>query len=235
MPVAVHLGSPTMVNALPHSRVSHVNAFTTIPLAAPPLSSTQVATKRAFDLFGSMTALVLLLPVFSIVAIAIKATSSGPIFFRQRRLGQNSQEFRIWKFRTMTVQEDGPDIQQAKINDDRVTGVGYYLRRLNLDELPQLFNVITGEMSLVGPRPHPVALDKKFGGRIHRYWRRLNVKPGITGWAQVNGFRGGTETDEKMRARVECDLYYVDNWSIALDLQILARTIFSRKAFRNAY
>jgi polysaccharide biosynthesis protein PslA len=144
-------------------------------------------------------------------------------------------EFKIWKFRTMTTMDDGDIIEQAKPGDVRVTRIGQVLRRYNLDELPQLFNVITGDMSLVGPRPHAVAHDRLFETRIAKYRRRLNVRPGITGWAQVNGFRGPTETEDAMRARVEHDLYYIDNWSILFDIYLLVATVVSRKAFTNAH
>jgi lipopolysaccharide/colanic/teichoic acid biosynthesis glycosyltransferase len=135
----------------------------------------------------------------------------------------------------MSTLDDGPHIEQARADDARVTAIGRYLRRFNLDELPQLLNVLKGEMSLVGPRPHAVAHDQIYEKRILSYPRRLNMKPGITGWAQVNGFRGRTETDEAMRARVEYDLYYIDNWSILFDLYILGLTMCSPKAFRNAH
>jgi lipopolysaccharide/colanic/teichoic acid biosynthesis glycosyltransferase len=131
--------------------------------------------------------------------------------------------------------DDGPVVQQAKKDDPRVTRVGAWLRRWNLDELPQLFNVIKGDMSLVGPRPHALSHDREYEQRIARYARRHNVKPGITGWAQIHGFRGETDTDEKMRKRVEHDLYYIDNWSLPLNLQIMIRTVFSPASYRNAY
>jgi lipopolysaccharide/colanic/teichoic acid biosynthesis glycosyltransferase len=135
----------------------------------------------------------------------------------------------------MTTLDDGAHVEQARVNDPRVTKIGTYLRRFNLDELPQLINVLRGEMSLVGPRPHAVAHDRLYETRIVSYPRRLNVKPGITGWAQVNGFRGRTETDESMRERVEYDLYYIDNWSVLFDLYIILLTVISPKAFRNAH
>ena len=182
-----------------------------------------------------MTALILLAPLLGLIGLAIRLDSPGPVFFRQRRRGYNSREFQIWKFRTMTTLDDGPVVAQAQLNDVRVTSVGRYLRRFNLDELPQLINVILGDMSLVGPRPHAVAHDKFFENQIASYPRRLNVKPGITGWAQVNGLRGLTDTDEKLRARLEHDLYYIDNWSIGFDLYIIALTVLSPSAYRNAH
>ena len=234
MPVAIHLGASSLLGRFSKARVSRLDALTALSLTAPPLGPFQATMKRAFDFTVATTVLVLLAPLFVAIAVAIKATSSGPVFFRQRRRGYNSHEFRIWKFRTMTTLDDGPQIEQASANDIRVTSVGRYLRRFNLDELPQLINVACGEMSLVGPRPHAVAHDQIYEKRILSYPRRLNVKPGITGWAQVNGHRGRTETDDAMHARVECDLYYIDNWSIPFDLYILVLTVLSPKAYRNA-
>ena len=165
-----------------------------------------------------------------LVAVLIKLDSPGPIFFVQRRYGFNQQPFRIIKFRTMRALDDGPAIRQARRNDPRLTRVGRCLRRWNIDEVPQLFNVLTGDMSLVGPRPHALSHDREYEQRISRYARRHNVKPGITGWAQVHGYRGETDTDEKMRKRVEHDLYYIDNWSLWLDCKIIVRTVLSRSA-----
>jgi len=205
-----------------------------LSLTAPPLTAFQALIKRVFDLVVSAAALVLLSPVLLVIALLIKCDSPGPVFFRQRRRGYNLKEFRIWKFRTMSTLDDGPRIEQATRGDIRITRIGSVLRRFNLDELPQLINVLTGEMSLVGPRPHAVAHDELFEKRIAKYRRRLNVRPGITGWAQVNGLRGPTETDDLMRGRVEHDLYYIDNWSVSLDLYILFATLTSQRAFRNA-
>lgn len=235
MPVAIHLGASSLLGRFSEARVSRLDAITALSLTAPPLGPLQVATKRAFDIVMAALALVLLAPLLAVIAAAVKLTSPGPVFFRQRRRGYNNREFRIWKFRTMITLDDGPQIEQARVNDARVTAIGRYLRRFNLDELPQLLNVLRGEMSLVGPRPHAVAHDQIYEERILSYPRRLNMKPGITGWAQVNGYRGRTETDEAMGARVEYDLYYIDNWSILFDLYILVLTVFSPKAFRNAH
>ena len=179
-------------------------------------------------------ALIALSGVFAIVAVLIKWDSQGPVFFKQRRLGYNQREFKIYKFRSMTAMDDGDHVQQARRDDPRVTRIGRILRRYNIDELPQLINVLKGEMSIVGPRPHAVAHDRIFEKRIGMYPRRLNVRPGITGWAQVHGHRGVTDTDDKMTARVEHDLYYIDHWSIWLDLYIVMLTVVSPKAYRNA-
>jgi lipopolysaccharide/colanic/teichoic acid biosynthesis glycosyltransferase len=164
----------------------------------------------------------------------IRLDSPGPVFFLQRRYGFNQQMFRIFKFRTMTTLDDGDVIRQARRNDRRVTRMGRWLRRWNIDELPQLINVMRGEMSLVGPRPHALSHDREFEQRVALYARRHNVKPGITGWAQVNGLRGEIDSDDKIRHRVEYDLYYIDNWSLLFDLKILLYTVFSRSAYRNA-
>jgi Undecaprenyl-phosphate glucose phosphotransferase len=207
----------------------------TVVVANPPLGHVDTTVKRTFDVTVALLALVALMPVFAVIAMMIKLDSTGPVFFRQRRVGYNQREFRIWKFRSMTTLDDGDRIVQAKRGDARITKVGAWLRRYNIDELPQLINVLNGEMSLVGPRPHAVAHDKAFGARIVDYPRRLNVKPGITGWAQIKGFRGETDTDEKMLGRVEHDLYYVDNWSLALDIWIIAMTVASAKTYQNAY
>jgi exopolysaccharide biosynthesis polyprenyl glycosylphosphotransferase len=178
--------------------------------------------------------LLALTPLLIVVAILIKLDSPGPVFFLQRRFGFNQKPFHIIKFRSMSTLDDGPVIQQARKDDPRVTRVGAWLRRWNIDEIPQLFNVVKGDMSLVGPRPHALSHDQEFERRIFSYARRHNVKPGITGWAQVHGLRGETDTDEKLRKRIEHDLYYIDNWSVLLDLQILIRTVISPASYRNA-
>jgi lipopolysaccharide/colanic/teichoic acid biosynthesis glycosyltransferase len=170
-----------------------------------------------------------------LIALLIRIDSPGPALFRQRRNGFNQREFRVFKFRTMSTLDDGDVIQQATRNDDRVTRLGRFLRRTNLDEVPQLLNVIIGDMSLVGPRPHAVAHNSEYEERISLYARRHNVKPGITGWAQVNGFRGETDSIDKMRRRVEHDLFYIDNWSPLFDIKILLMTLLSSRSYRNAY
>lgn len=191
-----------------------------------PQAEHSALLKRALDLFVAVSALIVLSPLFLLVAIAIKLDSSGPVLFRQRRMGQNSAVFWIYKFRSMTVSEDGPVIIQATRDDRRVTRVGRFLRATSIDELPQLINVLLGQMSLVGPRPHAIAHDHEFDQKFDLFSRRRRVKPGITGWAQVNGFRGETRTPEDVKGRMEYDLYYIDHWSIWFDLEILARTLF---------
>jgi len=169
------------------------------------------------------------------VAIAIKLDSKGPVFFRQTRHGFNGRPFAIYKFRSMTVMEDGDVVQQARKNDHRVTRVGRWIRRLSIDELPQLLNVVYGDMSIVGPRPHASAHDRYFTSTIEKYAFRHHVKSGITGWAQVCGARGETDTLEKMQRRVELDLWYINNWSVWLDFSIMIRTIFVVFGTENAH
>jgi putative colanic acid biosynthesis UDP-glucose lipid carrier transferase len=169
-----------------------------------------------------------------VIAALIKLDSPGPVLFRQRRHGYNHRIIDVYKFRTMSVQENGTHVQQARKDDPRVTRMGRLLRRTSLDELPQLLNVLTGEMSLVGPRPHALAHNQLYAEQLDRYANRHRVKPGITGWAQINGFRGPTEDPEKMRQRVQLDLHYIENWSIWLDLKILVLTPFLGFIHRNA-
>jgi Undecaprenyl-phosphate glucose phosphotransferase len=234
LPIALHLSTSSFVRGFKDARMARFGETATLSLTRPPLGPFEAATKRWFDMVAAGAALILLSPLFAAIAVLIKFDSRGPVFFKQRRRGYNTEEFRIWKFRTMTSLDDGDVIVQATENDCRVTALGNILRRTSLDELPQLINVLKGEMSLVGPRPHAVAHDRYFERHIERYPRRLNVKPGITGWAQVNGFRGETRTEEAMRQRVEYDLYYIDNCSVGFDLYILLLTLISPKAKNNA-
>lgn len=234
MPASIHLASDQVLERFRDARIARMGAIASLALVRRPLTLPEIAAKRVFDFCVAFVAVILLAPLALLVAIAIKWDSPGPVFFLQRRYGFNQKPFRIIKFRTMTTMDDGPVVKQAAANDVRITRIGRILRRYNIDELPQLLNVLTGDMSLVGPRPHALAHDHHFMHRIALYARRHNVKPGITGWAQVNGFRGETETDDKMQGRVEHDLYYIDNWSIWIDLTILMLTIFSPKAYRNA-
>ena len=187
------------------------------------------------DILIASAALLLLAPLFTIVAVLIRLDGPGPVLFRQTRYGFNQEPFRIFKFRTMKVMENDRSVASATRGDPRVTKIGALLRRLSIDELPQIANVFSGEMSVVGPRPHALAHDQQYERRIARYARRHNVKPGITGWAQVHGFRGEISSDEKLAGRIEHDLYYIDNWSLWLDVKILALTIFSLKSHANAY
>jgi len=194
-----------------------------------------VVVKRILDVVVSGVLLVILLPVFVVIGCALLLESGSPVFFRQRRGGLNGRPFLIMKFRTMRVLEDGANLAQATKGDARVTRVGRFLRRTSLDELPQLWNVLCGEMSLVGPRPHALAHDLKYSMLIPVYPLRQRMKPGITGLAQVGGLRGETATVEAMAGRVETDIRYVNNWTLWLDLKILVRTAYVVLFDRNAF
>jgi Undecaprenyl-phosphate glucose phosphotransferase len=236
LPVEIHLGAEHILDRFENVEFSRFGSMMSLQLTRMPLSRFELVSKRVFDLFAASVALLLLTPILVIAAFLIKLDSHGPIFFLQQRYGFNQKPFRIIKFRTMRTLEDGAKARQATQGDPRVTKLGAWLRRWSIDELPQLlFNVIKGDMSLVGPRPHPLSLDRQFERRIALYARRHNVKPGITGWAQTHGYRGETDTEEKMQKRLEHDLYYVDNWSLLLDLQILLRTALYPSSHRNAY
>lgn len=206
-----------------------------IALSASPMSTRKETLKRAEDLILGTLALVLASPLMLCIALAIALTSPGPVFFRQWRYGLDGKEIRVWKFRTMRVTEDGRTYRQAVRNDLRVTPFGALLRRTSLDELPQLFNVLEGSMSLVGPRPHPVAQDESFRELLPGYMWRLKIKPGITGWAQVNGWRGETDTVEKMEQRMRHDFHYIENWTLSFDMRILWMTLWRGFVNPNAY
>ncbi|MEJ0028072.1 MAG: sugar transferase [Rhizomicrobium sp.] len=195
----------------------------------------QPVLKRLLDLAVALFLLVLCAPLFAMLAAIVRLDTGGPILFRQTRLGQGGKPFDIFKFRTMTVMENGDTVVQAKQDDVRVTRSGKWLRATSLDELPQLLNVIAGDMSLVGPRPHARAHDLHYAGLIANYTLRQDVKPGITGWAQINGHRGETPTVGTMRSRVDLDIFYARNASLALDLLILARTPLAVLSARNAH
>ncbi|MFD1252090.1 UDP-glucose:undecaprenyl-phosphate glucose-1-phosphate transferase [Devosia equisanguinis] len=232
----VYLASPVENGASRQiADVAALGPSGTLILQARPLGFIGLLTKRALDMFGAGFGLLLLSPLLLIVALLIRLDSPGPVLFRQRRRGFNGQEFSIYKFRSMTVTEDGGDVRQAQKNDARVTRLGAFLRRSSIDELPQLLNVLRGEMSLVGPRPHALVHDEELTQKAADYAFRRRIKPGITGWAQVNGYRGDTSTPHAIEGRVLCDLYYIDNWSLALDLWIILLTVLSRRASKNAY
>ena len=227
---AVHAASDDLAAAFVFSPelLWHANANT-----RP--STFQPALKRFLDLAIALPMLVLCAPLLAVLALIVRVDAGGPVFFRQTRLGQNGKPFNIFKFRTMSVMENGDTIVQAKHNDCRVTRSGKWLRSTSLDELPQLLNVIAGDMSLVGPRPHARAHDRHYAGLIGHYNLRQAVKPGITGWAQINGHRGETPTTEAMRTRVDLDIWYARNASLALDLKVLARTPLVVFTGRNAH
>ena len=194
----------------------------------------ELSAKRVLDVALASIALLLCLPLLAAITLAVAADSRGPVLFRQRRTGQDGKLFGIYKFRSMHVLEDGTDIAQATKGDARVTRIGRFLRAASLDELPQLFNVLSGEMSLVGPRPHAIAHDEYYSAQIENYAVRQQVKPGITGWAQVHGARGLTADLADMQRRIELDSWYVAHESLWLDLVILARTPLEVLRRRNA-
>jgi putative colanic acid biosynthesis UDP-glucose lipid carrier transferase len=217
------------------ARVDHIGGIPVIAVCESPYCGINGVLKRAFDFLVASLVLLLIWPLLLAITAGVKLSSPGPVLFAQRRYGLDGKEILVRKFRTMTVCEDGAQVAQARKGDQRITRFGAFLRRTSLDELPQLFNVIGGSMSIVGPRPHAVAHNEQYRGRIDGYMIRHKVKPGITGWAQVNGFRGETETLDKMRKRVEYDLDYLKHWSVSLDLWILLRTAWVVVNDRNAY
>ena len=235
LPVSLHMMPIGLKDILATSKFSELGLIPTIQLLQPPLSLFDRFIKRSFDLIGALFGLIVLFPLFVVVAGVIMLEFKGAPMFRQLRHGFNNDPIRVFKFRTMRVIEDGNNFTQAVRGDTRVTKFGKILRRTNIDELPQLINVLLGEMSLVGPRPHPLALNEKFQNQLSPLFRRHNVKPGLTGWAQVNGCRGETDTLEKMQKRLQYDLYYIDHWSFLFDMQIIMMTFLSKEAYSNAY
>ncbi len=217
------------------SRVGDIMGVPVVAMCETPFYGYRGAIKRVMDVVLTLGILVFALPLMAVIAVAIKLTSPGPAIFRQRRYGLGGEEIIVYKFRTMYVTEDGPNIVQAKKDDARVTRVGRFLRRYSLDELPQLFNVLQGSMSLVGPRPHAVAHNEQYRKVIKGYMVRHKVLPGITGLAQVSGYRGETAALEQMKARVECDLDYLRKWTPLLDLKILLLTTLKIFNDRKAY
>jgi len=235
---------PIPVSLIPDERILRVltqTAETTaetpwvVEVKKAPLTRAEAGLKRAFDVVFASIAAVLLLPLMLIVALMIRLDSRGPVLFRQTRNGFNGRSFKILKFRTMHVLEDGGTVRQATRDDVRVTRLGRWLRRTSIDELPQLLNVIAGDMSLVGPRPHATAHNCEYEKLISNYAYRHHMKPGISGWAQVNGLRGETQTVDLMSKRVDLDLWYINNWSFWLDIKVLVRTVFLVLRHTNAY
>ena len=207
-----------------------------INLVASPLSASSMLKKEIFDRLFALNALIALAPVMLAIAIAVKLSSRGPVLFKQKRKGADGRVFTIYKFRSMRLHtEQKGTVRQATRNDPRVTKVGAFLRRTSLDELPQFYNVLRGDMSVVGPRPHALEHDDLYQKVVAGYINRYRIKPGITGWAQINGFRGETDRIEKMERRVEHDLYYLGHWSFALDMRIIGATIVAGLVHRNAY
>ncbi|HCJ2416852.1 TPA: exopolysaccharide biosynthesis polyprenyl glycosylphosphotransferase, partial [Klebsiella pneumoniae] len=192
-----------------------------VPLFDTPLNGINMVFKRLEDIILSLFILLLISPLLIIISLAVKITSPGPVIFRQTRYGMDGKPIKVWKFRSMVVMENDTEVKQATKDDVRVTNVGKFLRRTSLDELPQFFNVLFGEMSIVGPRPHAVSHNEQYRSLIEGYMLRHKVKPGITGWAQINGWRGETDTLDKMEKRIEFDLEYIRSWSVWLDLKII--------------
>ena len=232
--VAVHWVPDIFSLRLVNHTVSEIAGVPVLTLSETPLIGSRRLMKFMEDLCLSYVLLVLLAPVMLAIAVAVKLDSPGPVFFRQARLGWGGKRFHIWKFRSMVVHDDHGTVTQARKGDPRITRVGAFLRRTSLDELPQIFNVIQGEMSLVGPRPHAVQHDAEYAQHIAHYFARHNIKPGITGLAQVRGHRGETREIEQMMLRVESDIEYINNWSVWLDLAILLRTTRALTG-KNAY
>lgn len=225
-PVQVYVVPDIFVFDLLNARMTDVSGIPAFSILDTPYYGIGGWLKRLEDIVVASLVLIVMAVPMAAIAISIKLTSRGPVFFRQRRYGLDNKEILVWKFRTMTVCEQGEDFHQATDNDSRVTRIGRILRRTSLDELPQFFNVLGGSMSVVGPRPHAVVHDHQFRDQIFRYMSRNRIKPGITGWAQVNGWRGETDTREKMGKRVEYDLEYIRNWSLIWDFKIMCRTFW---------
>ena len=216
-------------------RIDQLGGMPVVAVCETPFNGLDGALKRFSDILISLFIVILIFPVLLLVAFGVRISSPGPVIFKQRRYGLDGKEIQIYKFRSMTVCENGSSIQQAQREDKRITPFGAFLRKTSLDELPQFFNVLQGRMSIVGPRPHAVSHNELYRKLIKGYMIRHKVKPGITGWAQVNGLRGETETLEKMKARIDHDLDYLRNWSLRLDLHIILKTILVIFKDQNAY
>ncbi|RJG05777.1 undecaprenyl-phosphate glucose phosphotransferase [Noviherbaspirillum cavernae] len=217
------------------NKVGDFLGFPAVDLNQPISSGIHGVIKELFDKVFSIVALILLLPLFVVIAVCIKYTSPGPVFFKQPRLGLNGKQFNVYKFRTMKVHREQGIVTQAAKNDSRLTSIGGFLRRTSLDELPQFINVLRGEMSVVGPRPHALQHNEMYKDLLELYMLRHRVKPGITGWAQIHGHRGETDTVDKMAKRVQFDLHYIQNWSLWMDIRIIAWTAFKGWTGANAY
>lgn len=232
---SVYLIPDMFMFELLHARSESINGLTSISIFDSPMDGAWCVVKRAEDIVLSAIILLMIALPLALIALAIKFTSPGPVLFRQRRYGLDGRPIMVYKFRSMTVQENGDDVRQATRNDSRVTPFGAFMRRTSLDELPQFFNVLWGDMSIVGPRPHAVAHNEQYRKQVSGYMLRHKVKPGITGWAQINGWRGETDTLDKMQKRVEFDLEYIERWSIWLDIKIIWLTLFKGFLNKNAF
>ena len=231
----VHVVPDLFMYCLMHGEMSHVGNVQTISVYGNPMQGSMGALKRLEDIFLATAILSLITIPMLFIALAIKLTSKGPVIFKQDRYGLNGRKIKMWKFRSMTVTENDSVVTQAKKGDARITKLGAFLRRTSLDELPQFINVLKGDMSVIGPRPHAVAHNEEYRKIVDFYMLRHKVKPGITGWAQVNGARGETETVDKMKARIDYDLDYIRNWSLWLDFKIMMFTMFRGFNDKNAY
>ncbi|MGB0937973.1 MAG: undecaprenyl-phosphate glucose phosphotransferase [Colwellia sp.] len=233
--VDVHIVQDHLLSNLMHARVDHVGEMNTLSVFESPYHGIQSLIKRTEDIVVGSIILCLIAPVLIVVAMCVKFTSKGPVLFKQDRYGLSGQKIKVWKFRSMSVMENSDVVTQATKGDARITPVGSFLRRTSLDELPQFFNVLLGDMSIVGPRPHAVSHNEEYRSKVDYYMLRHKVKPGITGWAQINGWRGETDTLEKMEKRVEFDLQYIKHWSVWFDIKIIFLTIFKGFIDKNAY
>lgn len=232
---SVYIVPDVFVFELLHSRSQNINGVPTISIFDSPMTGANSIIKRIEDIALSSVILCLVTIPMLIIAAAVKLSSPGPIFFRQKRYGIDGRPIEVWKFRSMRVMENDANVVQATRGDNRITPVGSFLRKTSFDELPQFINVLLGDMSIVGPRPHAVVHNEQYRGQINSYMLRHKVKPGITGWAQVNGWRGETDTLDKMQKRIEHDLAYIHNWSLWWDLKIVFLTVFKGFIHKNAY
>ncbi|MEO7725872.1 MAG: undecaprenyl-phosphate glucose phosphotransferase [Burkholderiales bacterium] len=223
---SIYFAPDTFVTDLIQGRMDSVGGVPVVAVCETPFTGINGIIKRGSDIVLSLLILALISPFLLIIALCVKLTSPGPVIFKQRRYGLDGSEITVYKFRSMTVMDDGDVITQAQKHDPRMTPIGAFLRKTSLDELPQFFNVLQGRMSIVGPRPHAVAHNEMYRKLIKGYMLRHKVAPGITGWAQINGYRGETDTLEKMKGRIDHDLEYLRNWSLRLDLYIVAKTIW---------
>ena len=230
--VDVHIIPDFLMSNLIHARIEHVGDVDTLSVFESPFIGAREFIKRTEDIVVASIILMLISPILIAITFAVKFTSKGPVIFKQDRYGLDGRKIKVWKFRSMTVTENSAVVTQATKNDARITPLGGFLRRTSLDELPQFINVLKGDMSIVGPRPHAVAHNEEYRKKVEFYMFRHKAKPGITGWAQINGWRGETDTLNKMEKRVEFDLHYIKHWSLWFDIKIIFMTIF--KGFKNA-
>lgn len=224
-----------LMKNLMHGRIGNVGDVDTISVFESPGFGIQNFYKRSFDIAFSFTVLLAISPLLLLIALAVKLTSKGPVLFKQDRYGLDGRRIGVYKFRSMRTMENGGKVVQATRNDSRITPLGAFLRRTSLDELPQFFNVLAGDMSVVGPRPHAVAHNEEYRKQVAFYMLRHKMRPGITGWAQINGWRGETDTLEKMEMRVKFDLDYIRNWSLLFDIKIILNTLIKGFVNKNAY